>query len=182
MSIPFMICMLTTSSSGPPRPTSYTESLAVGGKLTNPTYAYDTINSPPDISTYAALQEINGSTSGTYQSYAIYTGIGTINGTLHIAISTATQNIISSNGINEAISSAEVDYSKDGGSTWSTVSIATGGTNDFVNTTPLTVSLTGVTGDVQVKIIVNGQYVYSSDPLAVANAGVYANIYDIWML
>jgi hypothetical protein len=162
-----------------PRPTGYTTPIITNTTFTNPSNAYDTTTSGPDTSTYA--DQITSAVS-TAIGTIVYTGIGTVNGTLNVNLSTITEDNISSNELNEAFSYVNLLWSKDGGSTWSSTGWSLGNsfgfTNDLTQQTN-SVTISGATGDVQVKVETQSERVGSG--LGLATATSEAKIYDIWM-
>lgn len=101
MSINCMVAMWRTSSS---RPTSWT--CSGNGYYASPEQAYDN-----DPLTYA---EIDSPPTGSNSETAIFTGFGSVNGTLEVIITTSTEDV--TDDIAEAISSVSVYYSTDGSS------------------------------------------------------------------
>lgn len=176
MSIPFMCCMLNSNSGIRPTTASYT-----GTTPTNPTYAYDTSAASLDSSTYSTYgSSINTTSTQTY----IFSNSGYFTGTLYVYInSISTQDNISSDNLNEAISTVTIVISLDGGTTWLTT------TNSFSQTSTwtagagvlnytLTKYLTNqLISNIRVKITCISHRLGSGTSLAIAS--VTCNIYDI---
>jgi hypothetical protein len=165
------------------RPSSYTTPGTTNTTFTTPTYAYTNATGakgvPPDTTNYATQYTTVTSNPGSTGT-SIYTGLGTNNGTLYIAMTTTTEDIFSGDGNSEAVSSVVVTYSKDGGTTWNPWFIIQGG-GDIVYTSPQTVVISGASGDVQVKITTNSIKSGTGGGLHGASAAAQAQIYDIWI-
>ena len=184
MSIPFLVANNNVSSSSGSRPTGYTQLVATKTTLTNPGYSYDTpAGAFPDTVNYSTQFTSEVTTAGSVTGQTAYTGIGTRNGTLSVNLTTTTQDTISLDTLNEAISSVTLYWSKDGGSTWNQTGWSNGGQYSIAFTSDVTqftdsVTISGATGDVQVRVDTQSQYIGgTASQRALATA--YAYIYDI---
>lgn len=171
MTFPAMIAMWANGGAYPPlRPVSMTNTFAP----TNPTYAYNGTAAAVDYST-ASTYTTNSATNTMVYSFAAGTG----NGTLRIGLSSIiTQDVLSLDDINEAISSVTIAVSTDGTTYGGYIFNDSGATLDQTNGLVTYALPTNQNmANFKVKIVAKGVNIGSGSSQAIAS--VTCNISDI---
>ena len=163
-----------------PNTATITNVLGTGGyTIAN---AYDTGTSTTvDTSTSTGLiEEGLLATSGIKTGTIVFSGFSgstSKTGTLTVYANSVTEDSVSSNGLNNAISTVDIRYSTNGGTSWSLPFAAGSGTIEFSGAqSPASFSV--VPSSLQVKVTLKSQ-IFTGTVLARAQANCWVNISDV---